>query len=353
MQTDLGGKDDEAIVAKINHFCVSAPNALLVPVDCDGARCFNRMRDHLSIDAIPTPDNRMLDCFNDKWSFYQFCRQHGLNVPTSRFARDKHELDYASTAATLGLPFVIKPLSEDSSRGICIISSEEHYRKHVLDNPDYRHAPLIVQRHIEGIDVGLNLLCRNGNVEALAIQQRIDPGHDGSRIKFFSNSYLENAARVLARESSYHGVMNIDARIESGTGKVYFFESNPRLWRSLSASVWCGLNFLAEGAASTSAGGIKRLVSGDADTYYHPLFRPSLWPCILFDSGPRGRMVRAMMLDMCTLSLSTRILSVRIWRSMKRNAQMMFSRFRENGDASDFNQKNRALVLENGPRLRE
>jgi predicted ATP-grasp superfamily ATP-dependent carboligase len=148
----------------------------------------------------------------------------------------------------------------------------------------------------------LNLLALQGRVTALAVQQRAYPQHQGAEITFVSNTYLEHVAHTVAENSLYNGVMNIDARIEERTGKVYLLESNPRFWYSFSASVWCGLNFVAEGLEPPSQpGAIHRLTSGRADTHYHPLLRGSMLREAMFGTGHRRRMARLMTNDICTL----------------------------------------------------
>jgi hypothetical protein len=88
---------------------------------------------------------------------------------------------------------------------------------------------------------------------------------------------------------------------------VYLFEVNPRFWVSMSASVWCGLNFLAENLEREGqSDDVRFLETGTADTFYHPLFRPALWPYVLFHTGRRGRMSRLMARDMCTLGSQLR-----------------------------------------------
>jgi predicted ATP-grasp superfamily ATP-dependent carboligase len=308
LEADFCGEDDNRLVDIINRHAEATPDVTLIPADCAGSRTIDRVRNRLRVAIAPSPTSSMLDCFDDKWRFYQFCRAHELNTPATRFVGNKKNMDFASTALELGIPFVIKPVNQDSSRGTYIISSEEEFRQKILNDDSYQYAPLIAQRYILGIDVGLNLLSVNGKVRMIAIQQRIQPEHDGSKIKFFPNAYLESAAHVVCRESGYDGVMNIDARIEHGTGKVFLFESNPRFWRSLSASVWCGFNFAADCIEQAQRqSGIKILTSGSADTYYHPLFRPALWLYALFDKSYRGRMVRLMTIEICTLFTSVRI----------------------------------------------
>ena len=305
LEASFSGDDDDRFVEKVNFLGVAMSDLVLIPADTQSTRMLNRVRSRLKVRLVFSPESSMLDQFDDKWRFYQFCKEHGLNVPTSCLIASKRDLNFTSTVAELGLPFVVKPLCEAASNGVHAIFSEADYDLKIRNNDAYRYAPLIVQRFISGTDVGLNLLAIQGKVAALAIQQRIVQKSVGSKIKFISNDYLVGAAHTLARESIYEGVMNVDARIEEGTGKVYLFESNPRFWRSLSASVWCGLNFVAESIdPSSPSGGIRMLTSGCADTYYHPLFRPLLWRYALFDFGQRGRMLRVKTYDLYTLSSS-------------------------------------------------
>jgi predicted ATP-grasp superfamily ATP-dependent carboligase len=323
MEADFGGKDDDAIIKRIHRFAEAAVDVVAIPADCIAARWIDRVRRRLAVFVIPMPDADLLDRFDNKWRFYQFCVANGLKVPLTRFAEDKYRLDFKATADALGLPFVVKPVNEQASIGTCVIASEDEYRRRILDNEAYQHAPLIAQRHIAGRDVGLNLLAVDGRLEAMAIQRRVDPGHDGSRIEFFAHGALENVAHIVSRESRYTGVMNIDARIEDGTGAVYLLESNPRFWRSLSASVWCGLNFVERSVYRRSAEtveAVETLTTGHADTYYHPLFRPSLWRHALFDKTHRGRMLRVMFPEICTLAMSSRILAARACARVRPNA---------------------------------
>jgi predicted ATP-grasp superfamily ATP-dependent carboligase len=305
MEVDFSGADDNKFVESVNRLAESTPDIVLIPADCDSARMVNRMRQQLKMSIMPTPDSAMLDCLDNKWRFYQFCKEHGLNAPASRLLLDKHDIDLAFLAHDPGFPFVVKPLDQAGSKGVLVISCVEEFRSKILDNDAYQFAPLIVQRYIDGVDVGLNLLSIKGRVTALAVQQRRYPQHEAAKIDFLSNPYLEHVAHTICRHSGYDGVMNVDARIERDTGKIFLFECNPRFWRSLLASAWCGLNFVAE-AIDASAGSEKvhTLSSGCANTFYHPLFRPSLWRYGLFDRGHRGRLVRAMMHDVCLLGSS-------------------------------------------------
>lgn len=324
LEADFAGRDDRLVLAYVNRLAAEAPDLVLIPADCDGSRLINRLRGQMNerLDArvAPTPDSSMLDCFDDKWRFHQFCIKHGFNVPSALLLRSKRELDFALVAAELGLPFVVKPTNTQASRGVHVIADREAWGCQILDNPEYRFAPLIVQRHVRGIDLGVNLLAIRGEVRALAVQRRDPPQHADSRINFIENTWLQDLACALCRASGYHGVMNIDCRVEDGTGKIFLFESNPRYWRSLSASVWCGLNFVVESLEPPAALDKNHiLAAGSADTFYHPLFRPALWPQALFGCvAHRRRMVRWMMRDMDTLGEQLRARAEWYWSKLLR-----------------------------------
>lgn len=325
---DFYGADDERFVATVNLHALARPDIIVVPADCAGNRMINRVRARLQAVIMPSPDAAMLARMDDKWRFYEFCVAQGVPVPPARRFDDKHAIAFADAARQFGLPFVVKPLDQAVSTGVVIVGSPADFSEMVADNDDYCYAPLIVQRFIAGTDVGVNLLSLHGTVAAIAIQRRID-----STVRFFAHAELEAIGHTVARASGYHGVMNIDARIEDGSGKVYLFESNPRFWRSLAASVWCGLNFAGECvdhladerlapvigspqdvACHCASEPARRLVAGTADVYYHPVLRPAQWRHVIFGRGRQTRMARLMMTDPYVLASSLRPACRTVWQ---------------------------------------
>lgn len=313
------GNDDERVVSEINRIAEEKPELIVIPCDCAGARLVDRIARRLNAAIIPAPNGAMLDRFNDKWQFHLFCKQHGLSAPDSRLIGSKHELDFHRISQELGCPFVLKPLYELASVGVKLVSSEEQYRRAIRDNDAYQYFPLMAQRYVKGTDVSVNLLSLYGKVTAVSIQQRDHPQLPSAKIRFIENRSLENAAHRIAAYSGYHGVMNVDARIEEGTGKVFLFESNPRFWRSLNASTWCGLNFVAECVTPSRPGrSMPRLTSGTADIFYHPVIRPAFFYHAFFSPDPhRRRLARAMVGNVWTLSLQIKGLVAKIKRSLQ------------------------------------
>lgn len=104
----------------------------------------------LRADVFPFPDAAMIDCFDNKWRFYQFCVEHALNVPRTCFVASKHQLEFAPLARELGIPFVVKPVGECSTQGVEVIGSEEDLQRTIIGNAAYQYSPLIACSAISG-----------------------------------------------------------------------------------------------------------------------------------------------------------------------------------------------------------
>lgn len=292
VSVDIDGGGDSAYADIVNRIADANPHVILIPADCDAIRLANRVRDRLKVKTTPIPALPTLDMFDNKWTFHQFCSGLGLPVPETMYFAAKDAMDFHAIASVIGLPFVVKPLDRAGSTGVCVVRSVEDFDASILDNAAYDYGPLIAQRFIRGDDVDVSFLALGGRMSALAVQRA-----SGSRIVFQHNPSLEAMASALSGASGYHGVMHVDARVEEGTGKVWLIESNPRFWASLTASVWCGLNFVAESLVpAPKEAGVRALVAGSA-SIRHPLMQPSAWQGMLADRGRRGRLLRAMAFD--------------------------------------------------------
>lgn len=302
------GRDDERFIRFVNRLEREQPGQLLVPADTHGNRLINRVRQRLHARCAAAPDDAMLDVLDDKWQFHRLCKWLGLRTPQTMFAASKHDIDFDAAARQLGLPFIVKPCSEAQSHGAFLIATREELQRQVLDDDRYQYAPLVVQQFIRGHDVGLNLCAKDGQLKAIAMQRREDPDDDGSAIGFFYDADLDHVAHAICSATGYDGVMNIDGRIEEGTGLVWLFEANPRYWRSLSASVWGGMNFAAENLSEQIVPVAPRMLcTGHANAYHHPLLRPHLWWHALFGLGTQRRLARLLAADICTLMNTLRM----------------------------------------------
>lgn len=319
VMTGLDGSGDDEFAVWINTLAARQPATVLIPFDCEGIRMAERLKGRLQLRMVPVPDVATLDLLEDKWSFYAFCNQHALPVPLTRLVGTKEAIDFDAVAAEFGVPFVLKPTNWSGSLGVHIVTSRAYFEQHILGDGRYVFDTLIVQQFIAGKDACLSVLANRGRLLALAIQQPIM-----ERIEFMPNAGLEHIASQICSASVYHGVMNLDVRIEKQTGKLFLIEANPRFYASLTASVACGLNFVEESLALTE--GVvqpKRLVAGRFEKR-HPLFTPSLWRCLLWDFDARGRLLRAKAFDPFTLGMLVREIPGMALRLARRTAARAF-----------------------------
>ena len=287
--------DDDHLLQTPHHICIKNSSSCIIAADCDAAHALNRLRSQLHVPLAPTPSAEQLALFKDKWHFHQFCQQLELPTPSTYYFQNKEELKFAMLAATLGIPFVLKPTNRAGSEGVKIIGSAAELEKAILQNANYQFTPLLAQKYIAGNDIDISLLAVHGHIKVVAVQQV-----SGSVIEFLSEPSLEVMAARLCKSSSYEGVMHIDARIDELSGKIYLIESNPRYWASLSAALWCGENFVQESlkyiAITNSHENTNRLAGARAYTRY-PLLRPGGLRCLALDRGLRGRLVRLSVID--------------------------------------------------------
>ncbi|HYD94807.1 MAG TPA: ATP-grasp domain-containing protein [Noviherbaspirillum sp.] len=310
---NIDGGDDAGYVDAVRRVAAQNPQAILIPADCDAVRLVNRVRGRLGVRTSPIPDLPTLNMFDNKWLFHQFCSEQRLPVPATRYFGGKAEMDFGAIVGELGLPFVVKPLNCAGSTGVHIVRSEADFRSSILENAGYDYGALIAQRFIPGADVDISFLAVNGRLSACAVQQA-----SGSQIHFLAHPALQALAAELAAASLYHGVMHVDARVEEGSGKLYLIESNPRFWASLTASVWCGLNFVAESLLpAPKNSGVRALTAGSA-SMRHPLIRPAAWRGLLTDRSSRGRLLRAMAFDPPALGGFARELPATVLRAAQR-----------------------------------
>lgn len=293
------GRGDEYFVEMIGHYADKMPHVVLIPADSEAIRMLNRVRDRISVSITASPDTSTADTFANPIRFRQLCRRHQLPVLPTVTVNSGDECEFGALAAELGLPFNIT-LTHSLLSGHEYLIHDKRDFENALGGRK-RAASFVAQRHVDGIDVEIGLLADRGQVSALAIQRTVGP-----HIAFEQNSALQKMAVVLCRLTAYNGVMHLKARVESQTGKVYLVESAPHFWPGLTASVWCGLNFVAESVRQTPRSkGLRKLESGTF-ALRHPIIRPASWSSLVGDAGERGRLLRSMTFDTYSLGCFVR-----------------------------------------------
>ena len=325
----LSADEDLELLSILQSICARERPARIIAADCEAARALNRLRPFLPAPLAPMPSSDHLTMLEDKWQFHRLCQLKGLPTPQTLRFENKQALRYEVLTSILGTTFVIKPSNLAGSQGVRIIRNKAMFESEILKSEDYQFSPLLVQEYIPGEDIDISLLAVKGEVMSLATQQVA-----GSVVRFISQPQMEMMATTLCAALGYDGVMHIDARIDRSTGRIWLIESNPRFWASLTAALWCGLNFVQESLRhvreTEHAVGPLRLAQGRAHTRY-PLIRQDSLRCLL-SRGSRGRLLRWLVLDpwrISQLALDVSGLLLRRARAVMPRLQWVASPWRE------------------------
>jgi predicted ATP-grasp superfamily ATP-dependent carboligase len=231
------GSFDAAMADEVNACIEKYDIDMVVAGDQPTARSLIGLRPSLRARCFPMPDLDTFDLLNDKWKFFNLCRELDVRVPPTTLYSDREVLRLAIDAGDAKLPLIAKPLSLDGSRGVVPLLAGG--ASAALDT--IRYNPVLVQDFIEGVDIGASAYCDDGEVRTFVL-------HRLARATYatFANATVFASIARIARETSYTGVFNFDMRL-APDGTVYFLECNPRFFYKMSLSALAGVNFVAYG----------------------------------------------------------------------------------------------------------
>ena len=301
------GAHDDAFVSLVDDLTRNNRHLALIPADCDAVRMVNRVSKRLFVTIAPIPDTQTMTMLADRWQFQQLCRRNGLPVPAVRLIGEDIGLDFSALATELGLPFIVKPVLHQPSCASVLVRS----RRDLLRLP--ARPELMAQKIVPGIEVSISLLADRGQPTAWAIAGLAEQSTH-------SQAELEKLATRLCQASAFNGLMRLRARVDLVTGAAVLIDCVPHCWPEMTAPILDGLNLVAESVHPSPTGrGLPRIRQARAKLG-HPL-APARWQRLgAPDVG--GRLLRAMSLDLYSLSLSTAGLMRNAWqKAAQRPAQ--------------------------------
>jgi len=158
--------------------------------------------------------------------------KHG--IPTARFSIIR-SVDL-SLAETLGYPLIVKPADSNSSKGVRKVDSLEEFQDAVSEAIDLsRTKEVVVEKFIEGKEIGIDCFVHETNVSILAtrFRRKMSVSHGAQQITGsiwpagLSNSELEDISRVANMIARALGLKNcpllIQAIVKDGAVSVIEF----------------------------------------------------------------------------------------------------------------------------------
>ena len=211
--------------------------SMVLPADGKASELVAALQDRLSVPAFPMLPLKKFQTLNNKWAFYQLCRQLDLPTPATWRFQDKSSLLAAIGGGELPESLIAKPLC--GAGGIGVVPFTARNAAHELEQVDYE--PILVQEYIDGEHIGLSVFTSKGSIVAATVHQI-----RGQRFFFKPNEEYLGYGRTIAATMETEGAMNFDAQM-SRDGRIYLLECNPRVFLTMDYVAIAGINFVAMG----------------------------------------------------------------------------------------------------------
>jgi protein-tyrosine-phosphatase/predicted ATP-grasp superfamily ATP-dependent carboligase len=221
---------------------IPSDDASLVPLQMHMAKLAR-------VDCIYLLSDQAYQVTSDKEQTYELARKLGITLPRQLAAATRAELDTA--IADLGIPTVVKPrrsAESDNPQSRRFVKKIRHPADvELIAAPMLATGPVLVQEHFPGIGVGVETLCREGEILVAFQHERVhEPlqgGGSSYRRSVPLNSELLEAARRFLRAIEYTGVCMVEFRYNPQSRRWVLIETNGRFWGSLPLALAAGVDF--------------------------------------------------------------------------------------------------------------
>jgi predicted ATP-grasp superfamily ATP-dependent carboligase len=191
----------------------------------------------------PLPNPHTFDVATNKASLADFLASHDLPHPPTVMVTTG--IPVHDTLSALEFPVLAKPPLLAGGTGIKWFESLEALTAFLGEQSSDERW--VVQSFVEGPDVGVNVLCRDGQVLAATVQHPIKasskPFQTATGIEFRNDPAALNVAERLIRALGWSGIANIDMRYDALRKIPLVLELNGRYWFTLLGSLNAGINF--------------------------------------------------------------------------------------------------------------
>lgn len=218
--------------------------SLIMPVEVAAFATAHRLKDlDPALPVFPCSGAELLDQLDNKAAFVDLAARYGVPVPRSILIDGVDDLE-RRLDEMVGYPLMLKSLYGESSRGVARADSFADVER-LLRLAPFEQLPLQAQSFHPGPVAGLNLLCVDGEIQALATYRK----RSFDALSFEPIPGLDSAVAPLLRGTGFSGLANFDVILTPDKG-VLFLECNPRVWYNMQADCWMGLNFVEAGLAA-------------------------------------------------------------------------------------------------------
>jgi D-aspartate ligase len=242
------GTDHEARLKALTEIIKRVHVDVLLPVSEEGVLFAAAEREALSKLAAlpPIPDLESLRIARNKWLLNQFACRHNLPAPESALVTLDSAFDQRISA--LEYPVLLKPTSLTDGQGIRRFDTPSDLRRFLKgQNGTLFKGKYLIQTYVPGSDLGLSVLCQDGEILAFTMQRGIISAAYRfgplMAMEFIRQDDVLDIGQKLLSALRWSGVAHIDFRRDSRDGQAKIIEVNARYWGSLLGSLVAGVNF--------------------------------------------------------------------------------------------------------------
>jgi len=198
---------------------------------------------------VPMPSHETIMRANNKRYLVSFAEGIGVRTPRTYTLDDISELK--QVAKKIEFPAVIKLVEGMGSKGLRYVYSEDELiceYKEVIQKFNLKsfEYPLI-QEYIPGTEYDVAMLFNLGEPRAICTIRNIRefPITGGPSTARISVRYakIESQATMLLKELEWHGIAEVEFKLDERTKEPVLMEINPRFWGSLNQAICAGVDF--------------------------------------------------------------------------------------------------------------
>jgi D-aspartate ligase len=239
-----GPFDVERWLKRIGEIVAEKRIDVVLPISGFAIRALSEHRQELGWAAkLPhLPDTHTFDVATDKAKLADVLARCSLPQPPTVVVTTGKVQD---ALGALVFPVLAKPPLAYGGIGIRRFENPEELAVFLAARPS--NECWVVQTLIEGSDVCVNVLCRDGQICAATVQHEIKasskPYQPTIGIEFRDDPQAMDVAERLVHELGWSGIAHIDMRFDARRKKSLVLEINGRYWFSLLGSLNAGVNF--------------------------------------------------------------------------------------------------------------
>lgn len=161
---------DERLVKSVNGISERFAINAVIPLDLDSTVWISDNRHRLKVPSLPLSQGETLLRLHDKWELTKTLNALGIRYPKTVLVKTP---DYL-TDGVAPYPFMVKPLNLEAGKGIVRIDDNSVLDRYLATGARCQPFPVLAQRYVRGIDVGMSALAKDGKIVSWTIQRSSD-----------------------------------------------------------------------------------------------------------------------------------------------------------------------------------